>query len=156
VNAERRALLTALFLLALAASALHLAAHPVLVPDKANPGATLFRGSFVAASVLPLVDLVLVTWLFTSRRTAALAYLINGLLVVYGSVLMGHFAVVSLEGLAGKPPTFVEYFFKSMALDIAIAWADFFVGKALYESWRRSEATPSESALEIDPRSRPC
>ncbi|MBI5016868.1 MAG: hypothetical protein HZB55_15455 [Deltaproteobacteria bacterium] len=141
MNAERRALLTALFLLALAASALHLAAHPMLVPDKAHPGATLFRGSFVSAALLPLVDLVLVTWLFTSRRTAALGYLINGLIVIYGSVLMGHFAIVSLTDLATKPATFVEYFFKSMSLDIAIAWADFFVGKALYESWRSSEAT---------------
>jgi len=140
VNAERRALLTALFLLALAASALHLAAHPMFIPDRAHPGATLFRGAFVSAALLPLVDLVLVTWLFTSRRTAALGYLINGLIVIYGSVLMGHFAIVSLTDLATKTATFVEYFFKSMWLDIAIAWADFFVGKALYESWRRSEA----------------
>ncbi|MBE0616454.1 MAG: hypothetical protein IH608_00820 [Proteobacteria bacterium] len=140
MNSERRALLTALFLLALAASALHLAAHPMFVPDQTHPGVTLFRGSFVSATLLPLVDLVLVTWLFTSRHTAALGYLINGLIVIYGSVLMGHFAIVSLAALAAKPATFVEYFFKSMILDIAIAWADFFVGKALYESWRGSEA----------------
>ena len=75
------------------------------------------------------------------RRTAALAYLLNGLFVIYGSVLMAHFAVVSLADLATKPATFVDYFFKSMSLDIAIAWADFFVGKALYESWRSPEAT---------------
>ncbi len=149
MNSERRALLTALFLLALAASALHLAAHPMFVPDKAHPGVTLFRGSFVPAALLPLVDLVLVTGLFTSRRTAALGYLINGLIVIYGSVLMGHFAIVSLADLATKPATFVDYFFKSMALDIAIAWADFFVGKALYESWRSPEAasrlTPADA-----------
>jgi hypothetical protein len=137
VNPERRALLTTLFLLALAAAALHLAAHPIFAPDKEHPGVNVFRGSYVAAALLPLLDVVLVTWLFSSRRTAALAYLLNGLLVIYGTVLMGHFAVVSLADLATKPATFVEYFFKSMSLDIAIAWADFFAGKALYESWMR-------------------
>ena len=137
MNPERRALLVALFLLALSASLLHLAAHPVLAPDKAQPGVTLFRPSFLAASALPLLDLVLVTLLFGARRTAAVAFLLNGVIVIYGTVLMGHFAIVGLGGLAGKQATLVDYFFKSMFLDIAIAWADFFVGKALYESWLR-------------------
>jgi hypothetical protein len=130
-----------LFLLALAASALHLAAHPILLPDKEHPGVTIFRASFVAATLLPLLDLVLVTWLLSARRTAALGYLLNGLIVIYGSVLMGHFALVSLAELATKPATIVDYFFKSMFLDIAIAWADFFAGKALFESWLQERGT---------------
>jgi hypothetical protein len=137
VNPERRALLATLFLLALAASVLHLAAHPIFAPDKAHPGVTVFRGSFVAAALLPLLDLVLVTWLFSARRTAPLGYMLNGLIVIYGSVLMGHFAIAALAAPADKPPTFVDYLFKSMFLDFAIAWADFFAGKALYESWLR-------------------
>jgi len=75
VSPERRALLVALFLLALAATVLHMAAHPMFAPDKGHPGVTVFRASFVAASLLPLLDLVLVTWLFCSRRTAAYGYL---------------------------------------------------------------------------------
>ena len=138
MNPERRALLATLFLLALAAVTFHLAAHPVFAPDKAHPGATVFRASFVAATLLPLFDLVLVTWLFRSRRTAAYGYLLNGLIVIYGTVLMGHFGVARLAGLPGGASV-TEWLFKSLVIDIVIAWADFFAGKALYESWLREQ-----------------
>jgi hypothetical protein len=147
VNPERRALLAALFLLALAASALHLAAHPIFAPDEAHPGATIFRGSFVTASLLPLLDLVVVTWLFSSRRTAAYGHLLNGLIVVYGTVLMGHYGIAALTALAAKTATPVSWLFKSMLIDIAIAWADFFVGKALYESWLHEPGAGGGSAI---------
>jgi hypothetical protein len=146
VNPTRRALLAALFLLALTASVLHLAAHPIFAPDKAHPGATVFRGSFVAASLLPLLDLVVVTWLFSSRRNAAYGYLLNGLIAVYGTVLMGHFGVAALAALAAKPSTPVEWLFKSMLIDIAIVWADFFAGKALYESWLHEPGAGGDGA----------
>lgn len=145
MNPTRRALLAALFLLALTASLLHLAAHPIFAPDAARAGATVFRGSFVAASLLPLLDLVVVTWLFSARRTAAYGHLLNGLIVVYGTVLMGHYGIAAL---AAKPPaTPVEWLFESMLIDIAIVWADFFAGKALYESWLHEPATGGGSAV---------
>jgi hypothetical protein len=147
VNPTRRALLAALFLLALTGSVLHLAAHPIFAPDKAHPGVTIFRGSFVAASLLPLLDLVVVTWLFSSRRTAAYGYLLNGLIVVYGTVLMGHFGIAALTVLATKPATPVEWLFKSMLIDIVIVWADFFAGKALYESWLHEPGAEGGSAV---------
>lgn len=133
----RRALLAALFLLALAATVLHLAAHPVVAPDKEHAGESVFRASFVAAALLPLLDLVVVTWLFSARRTAPLGLLVNGVIVIYGTVLMGHFAIVQVAGLAARPATFTDYLFASMFLDFAIVWADFFAGRALYESWLR-------------------
>ena len=128
----RRTLLAALVLLALAALPLHYLAHPYLQPLKEHPGQTTFRGSFVAASLLPLLDLVVVTGLFLSRRTAPLAYLINGMLVIYGTVLMGHFGMVRLTA---KVPTHGNWILESMLIDIALVWVDFLVGKALYESW---------------------
>jgi len=137
VNPQRRALLVTLVLLALVATVLHAAVHPVFLPDKDHPGVTIFRGSFVAASLLPLLDLVLVTWLFSARRTAAFGYLLNGLIVIYGTVLMGHFGVVALVAAAPKDPPLTEWLFKSNAIDVALAWADFFAGKALYDSWLR-------------------
>jgi hypothetical protein len=136
MNPQRRALLLCLFLLALAGAVLHLAAHPMFAPDKAHPGTSVFRASFVAASVLPLLDLVLVTWLFCSRRTAVYGYLLNGMIVIFGTVLMGHFGIVALAGLA-VPAPLSQWLFKSMAIDITLAWADFFAGKALYDSWLR-------------------
>lgn len=132
--AGRRPLLTALVLLALTALVLHYLAHPVLLPDKDHQGQTIFRGSFVAASLLPLVDLVVVTGLFLSRRTAPLAYLINGMIVIYGTVLMGHFGIV---GLLSSAPAQPHWIFRSMLIDIALVGVDFLIGKALYESWLR-------------------
>jgi hypothetical protein len=130
--ATRRALLWALVLVALGGLLLHYRLHPYLLPDKEHPGQTIFRGSFLAATLLPLLDLIVVTALFTSRRTAALAFLINGMLVVYGTVLMGHFSVAML---APREPSLADWLLKSTFPDIALAWGDFMIGRALYASW---------------------
>ena len=131
---SRRLLLGALFLMALAALMLHLRIHPFLAPDKSNPGTLFFRPSFVAASLLPLLDVVLVTLLFSSRRTAVYGHLLNGLIVIYGTVLMAHFSIAALAPQSLSP---LNWIMKSTLPDIALAWADFFVGAALYRSWMR-------------------
>lgn len=133
---NRRLLLTALFLMALSGLMLHLRIHPVMAPDKANPGSLLFRASFVTATVLPLLDVVLVTLLFASRRSAVYGYVLNGFIVIYGTVLMAHF---SIAGLIPKNPPLTDWVLKSTLPDIGLAWADFFVGAALYRSWQREE-----------------
>lgn len=130
----RRALLIGLALFAVGGLLLHYRIHPFLLPDTEHPGVTIFRGSFVAATLLPLVDVVVVTALFAARRTAPLGYLVNGMLVIYGTVLMGHFAIA---GLAPKDPPLLDWVLKSTVPDIVIAWGDFFVGQALYQSWMR-------------------
>jgi hypothetical protein len=130
----RRTLLSALVLLALGGALLHYRVHPYLVPDPAAGGRYLLRTSFLAANLLPMVDLLLVTVLFLRRDTAPLAYLINGVLVIYGVVLMGHF---SIAVLAPKAPTLADWLLKSTLADIALAAGDFLVGKALFESWMR-------------------
>jgi len=128
----RTMLLGSLFLIALAAFLLHFRIHPFLAPEKDNPAILAFKPSFIPATVLPLVDLVLVTLLFASRRTAVYGYLLNGLIVIYGSVLMAHF---SIAGLAPKNPALFDWILKSTFPDIALAWGDFLVGAALYRSW---------------------
>jgi len=62
---------------------------------------------------------------------------VNGLIVIYGTVLMGHFGITALAGTAVKSAPLTEWIFKSSIIDIALAWADFFAGKALYHSWMR-------------------
>ena len=85
--------------------------------------------------MLPLLDRLLLALCLSAHRTAAFGCLLNGLIVIYGTVLMGHYGIASL---AAKPPTtWTEALFGSMLLDIAIAWADFFAGKVLYKSWLR-------------------
>lgn len=136
MNADgtRRTLLWALGLVALGGLLLHYRIHPFLLPDREHPGVVVFRGSFLPATIVPLFDLIVVTALFASRRTAALGYLINGVLVIFGTVLMAHF---SIAVLAPKDPSLADWLLKSTFPDIALAWADFMIGKALYESWLR-------------------
>ena len=117
---QRRMLLTALFLMALAALLLHVRIHPIWSVDKADPAIRHFRPSFIAASLLPLLDLVLVTALFASRRTAVYGHVLNGFIVIYGSVLMGHF---SIARMAAKSPPFYAWITASTFPDIALAWA---------------------------------
>jgi hypothetical protein len=132
---NRKVLLGALFLMAVSGLMLHLRIHPIWAPDKANPAVQIFRGSFIIASLLPLLDVVVVTALFASRRTAVYGYLLNGLIVIYGTVLMFHFMIARL-GPAGAP--LMDWLlWKSTLPDIGLAWADFFVGAVLYKTWLR-------------------
>ncbi len=126
----RRTLLAALFLLAVGGFMLHYRIHPFMVPDAAHEGSVLFNGVNFFASLFPMMDVVVVTALFLSKKTAVYGYILNGLLVIYGTVLMGHF---SIAALIAKPLPPGQWFMNSLLPDIGIAWADFFVGKALFD-----------------------
>jgi hypothetical protein len=128
----KKTLLLALFLLALAGLMLHYRVHPFVVPDKANPGILLFNKTNFLAFIFPLVDTVVVTILFLSRKTAVYGYLLNGLIVIYGTVFMVHFSIADFITHAVPPE---QWFIKSTLPDIGIAWADFFVGKALFDHY---------------------
>jgi hypothetical protein len=123
----RRSLLFTLFLLALGGFALHYKIHPFLVVEK---GIVHFNGTDFLASMFPMVDVVVVTILFLSRKTAIYGYLLNGLIVIYGTIFMAHF---SIAGLMANPMPPSQWIMNSLLPDIGIAWADFFVGKALYD-----------------------
>jgi len=132
----RGQLLAALFLMALGGLLLHLKIHPIWAPDRADPSIIHFRPSFIAATLFPLLDLFLVTALFSSRRTAVYGYVLNGLIVIYGTVLMGHFSIAMM---APKNPPLIAWITRSTFPDIALAWADFLVGAALYRAWMRED-----------------
>ena len=129
---NRHNLLAALFLFALAGFMLHFRVHNFMVADKLHPWVVNFNISLFPASLFPLLDVFVVTGLFMSRRTAVYGYLLNGLLVIYGTVLMMHF---SLAQMAAKSLPIQMMLMKSTLPDIFIAWGDFFVGKALYDSY---------------------
>lgn len=130
----RKALLAALFLLALSGLMLHYRIHNFMVPDKLNPGVVLFDKTKFLSFLFPCIDLFLVTLLFASRRTVVYGYLLNGLLVIYGTIFMIHFSIAELTA---KSVPLNAWFLKSTIPDIGIAWADFFVGKALYDLYMK-------------------
>ncbi|MCE5312467.1 MAG: hypothetical protein LLF86_04880 [Nitrospiraceae bacterium] len=126
----KRSLLAALFLIAFGGFLLHYRIHNFMMPDPSNPGQLMFSGTLLPASLLPLLDMFVVTTLFIWRRTAAYGYLLNGLIVIYGSILMTHYSIAQFI-IKDVPPG--EWLLKSTLPDIMILWTDFFIGKTLYD-----------------------
>ncbi len=122
----RAALLGALVLLSLAGSLTH---------PRLDTGAAANR--FIS-SIISFVDLTLVAALFMQRRTALYGYLLNGILVLYGSVMMAHFSVARY--LAAGEKTAVLFLNPGFE-GILTLWADFFAGYALYRLWMAEPAT---------------
>jgi hypothetical protein len=133
---KKNTLLTVLVLLAVSGLLLHYRIHNFMVADKLHPGVFVFDGTKFFATLFPLIDVILVTALFMSRKTVVYGYLLNGLIVIYGTVFMAHF---SLAEMAAKSIPLQAMFLKSTLPDIGIAWADFFVGKALYDLYMKGE-----------------
>jgi hypothetical protein len=126
----KRILLTTLLILAISGFLLHYRIHPFLMPDKLNPKMLVFNGTNFLAFVFPLADIFVVTGLFLSKRTAVYGFLLNGLIVIYGTVFMTHFSIAQFMA-QNVPPS--KWIITSTLPDIGIAWADFFVGKALFD-----------------------
>jgi hypothetical protein len=136
---NRKILLAALFLLAVAGMMLHYRIHNFMVPDKSNPGVFLFDGTKFLSFLFPLIDVIVVTILFLSRKTAVYGFLLNGILVIYGTVFMAHFSIAEI---VAKSIPANSWLLKSTLPDVGIAWADFFVGKALYDLYMREKKSP--------------
>jgi len=140
---KKGTLLTALFLLALSGLLLHLRIHYFMVPDRLHPGETVLDSTKLLAALLPLIDVFIVTALFISRRTAVYGYLLNGLIVIFGTILMAHFSIAEMSAKAIPLQAMV---LKSTLPDIGIAWVDFFIGKALYDLHMRGGSAPVAKA----------
>lgn len=131
----RRSLLAALALLALVALIIHYKVHPYFVTDPLS-GALTFDGSKFLASLLGFIDLLVVTGLYMRRQTAVYGFLLNGMIVIFGTVLMGHYAIAHFMA-KGVPQGGI--LLNSNLIDIALAWVDFLVGQALYMEIMRAE-----------------
>lgn len=129
--------MTALFLLAISGLMLHYRIHNFMVADKMNPGSFMFDSTKFMATLFPLIDALLVTALFMTRRTAVYGYLLNGLIVIFGTIFMAHFSIAEITA---KSIPFPAMLLKSTLPDIGIAWGDFLVGKALYDLYMKGQA----------------
>ncbi|MBE0618880.1 MAG: hypothetical protein IH608_13305 [Proteobacteria bacterium] len=134
MGAERRLLWWSLVGLAGGAVLLHLRIHPP------NKGIAFFWGNFFAWA-----DLVAVSALFLSRRTAVYGLLLNSFIAILGVILMADFTLANT--LAGKVKVapgedFLGWLLLTTLPDIAILVGDFLAGQALYRVMTRGSDNP--------------
>ncbi|UCG38580.1 MAG: hypothetical protein JSV00_10500 [bacterium] len=125
----RRLLRLAMFLMAVGGAVLHQRYHPSLGAFEGQGGAA-FANS--VAMVLSLADVVHVTWLFSRKSTASWGYLVNGLIVIFGTVIMVHFGLTRTY-VPGSP--LYRHLLIPTTPYILLAWADFSLGAVLYRLW---------------------
>lgn len=107
---KKSVLFAALILPAVSGFMLHYRIHYFLEPDKLHPGVFIFNRTKFLANLFPLIDVVPVTALFCFCKTVVYGYLLNGLLVICGTVFMAHF---SLAEMAAKKLPVSFMIFKS-------------------------------------------
>ena len=137
----RRVLIVAMFLFALGSLAVHFKIHSPFD----NPGGDGFSFTNSTASVFAFLDVVLVTFFFSRKKTAAWGYLFNGLIVIYGIVLMIHCGWAKVY--SPETPLY-EYFVTPTSPYIIIACTDFLLGYVLYNLWFMDPPKKTEPAVE--------
>lgn len=114
----RMLLVAGLFFVSLGGWVLHMRIHP---PSKLADNYIPF--------IAGLISITLVPAMFLFRRTLAYAYVLNGMLVIIGTITMTHFSLV-------HPPEIVTPVTISMGTlfpDIVILFTNFILGKTLFE-----------------------
>jgi hypothetical protein len=76
-----------------------------------------------------LISIIVLPAMFLSKKTLPYAYVLNGMLVIIGSITMAHVSIPRLQGNVSLETIFVG----TLLADIAILWVNFFIGKSLFE-----------------------
>ncbi len=114
----RLTLILAIFFIALGGWLLHLMIHPVAknlvnyIPAVAG---------FISVIIIPL--------LFIFRSTTTFAYLLNGITVIIGTIMMAHYSIT-------HPPqvwTLQTILLGTLLADILLLWGKFAIGKTIFE-----------------------
>ena len=77
--------------------------------------------------LLGLVDIVITPVLFNYRKTVVVAYLVNGIGVIIGSIAMAVFSIYHFA----EPATLSNILFKTMLSDIFILLSKLFIGQLI-------------------------
>jgi hypothetical protein len=113
---EIRRPILALMLLSLGGWMLHFRIHPITQ----NP-------SNLVPFVFGLLNFTITPLLFNYKRTVIIAYLINGLAVIMGTVLMAHLSLAHLP----SPVTFTGIIFRTTLGDILILFPKLLIGQMI-------------------------
>jgi hypothetical protein len=111
-------LLIGLFLVSLGGWFLHLRVHP---PFQMLTNIIPFTAGLISIVAIPAM--------FFSKKTLAYAYVLNGMLVIIGTITMTHYSIFSWPEHATPATIFVG----TLMCDIFILMSNFFIGKALFE-----------------------
>jgi hypothetical protein len=121
-------LIFALFALALGGWLLHYRIHPL---EKSQVFYVPFIIGIVSAFIVPV--------LFCYKKTLDLAYILNGLFVILGTITMTQLSIKYFQG----PLSLKNLIVGTLFADIMILWGKFAVGKAIFSlESLKSEADP--------------
>lgn len=76
-----------------------------------------------------LISVIAVSVFFFIRRLVPFAYIINGMLVIIGTITMAHYSVKYIP----TPFELSMILNRTLLPDIVILWTAFFIGKGLFE-----------------------
>jgi hypothetical protein len=111
-------LLSALVVLGLGGLLLHLRVHPVSQ-----------NSSNLVTVVSGLLGVLLVPALFCFKKTVSYAYVLNGFIVILGTIAMAHYSIAHLP----ENVTLQSIILQTTLADILVLWGKFFVGKAIFD-----------------------
>jgi hypothetical protein len=111
-------LLIGLLVLSIGGLLLHSRIHPV--------GA---NHSNLVPAISGLLAVLVVPLLFCFRKTTAYGYVLNGFMVITGTITMSHFSIAHWP----NPATVQAVLLNTLLADILILWSKFFVGKSLFD-----------------------
>jgi hypothetical protein len=111
-------LLIGLLTLSIGGLLLHSRIHPV----KTNY-------SNLVPAVSGVLSVLVVPLLFCFRRSIAYGYVLNGFLVIIGTITMTHFSIAHWP----NPATFRGVLVNTLLADILILWGKFFIGKSIFD-----------------------
>jgi hypothetical protein len=114
----RLTLILAIFFLALGGWLLHLRIHST-AKDAEN---------YIPA-VAGFISVIIIPVLFIFRSTTPFAYLLNGMTVIIGTIMMTHFSIENHPQVW----TLQTILLGTLLADIALLWGKFAVGKALFD-----------------------
>ena len=115
----RYLLLAALAVISLGGWFLHLRIHK----PEANPG------NWVPA-VSGFLSVFIIPAMFMFKKTSAYAYVINGITVIIGTVMMSHYSIAHFHG---KELTIYNILIGTLLADVALLWGKLLIGKAIFE-----------------------
>jgi hypothetical protein len=99
----------------------------ILLHTRIHPIKTNYSNLVPAISCI--LGILVVPVLFCFRKTISYGYILNGFLVIIGTVTMAHFSIAHWP----NPATLQVVLLNTLLADILILWGKFFIGKALFD-----------------------